>query len=267
MHVVAWSRARGWPHSRRPRRRGIRPGSRRRDGRVWGGSGAFGGLLRKGEGVGGDVRGRDGSEARHGRRAAAGARADEGGGGAEARVRAVLQRDGKRLAGARLGDAQDVGLGDVAVVVDVARRGERRRRTAADGHATRPELSRGEAETRSGGDADRQERCGQCDAEDSGEPLHFSSPPDRIGAGPPRWRPARYRPVRRPSYETTTEMPVTALASTLPDVEMFAVVPDAGSVPVISAPTVAPAAPVSWILYDLLRQAAGMLERFTWLTE
>ena len=68
-------------------------------------------------------------------------------------------------------------------------------------------------------------------------------------------------------YETTTEMPVTALASTLPDVEMFAVVPDAGSVPVISAPTVAPAAPVSWILYDLLRQAAGMLARFTWLTE
>src|SRR6185312_5220769 len=67
-----------------------------------------------------------------------------------------------------------------------------------------------------------------------------------------------------PGYETTTEMPVTALASTFPDVEMFAVVPDAGSVPVISAPTVAPAAPVSWILYALFRQAAGMLVRFTW---
>jgi hypothetical protein len=68
-------------------------------------------------------------------------------------------------------------------------------------------------------------------------------------------------------YEMTTEMPVTRLASTLPDVEMFAVVPDAGNVPVISEPTAAPAAPVSWILYDLLRQPAGMLARFTWVTE
>jgi hypothetical protein len=41
---------------------------------------------------------------------------------------------------------------------------------------------------------------------------------------------------------------VTRLASTLPEVEMLAVVPDAGSVPVISAPTGAPPAPVSWIL-------------------
>jgi hypothetical protein len=65
----------------------------------------------------------------------------------------------------------------------------------------------------------------------------------------------------------TTEMPVTALASTLPDVLMFAVVPEAGSVPVISEPTAAPPEPVSWILYDLLKQAAGMLVRFTWLTE
>jgi hypothetical protein len=44
-------------------------------------------------------------------------------------------------------------------------------------------------------------------------------------------------------------MPVTRLASGVPDVEMFAVVPDAGSVPVISEPIAAPAAPVSWILY------------------
>jgi hypothetical protein len=65
----------------------------------------------------------------------------------------------------------------------------------------------------------------------------------------------------------TTETPVTALASTFPEVAIVAVVPEAGSVPVISAPTAAPAAPVSWILYDLLRQAAGMLARFTWVTE
>jgi hypothetical protein len=62
-------------------------------------------------------------------------------------------------------------------------------------------------------------------------------------------------------------MPVTALASTFPDVEMFAVVPEAGSVPVISEPTAAPPVPVSWILYDLLRQPAGMLARLTELTE
>ena len=43
--------------------------------------------------------------------------------------------------------------------------------------------------------------------------------------------------------------------------------PDAGSVPLISEPTATPLAPVSWILYALLRQAAGMAERFTGLTE
>ena len=59
---------------------------------------------------------------------------------------------------------------------------------------------------------------------------------------------------------------MTRLASGLPDVAIVAVVPDAGSVPDIAEPTVAPAAPVSWMLYDLLRQAAGMLARFTWLT-
>ena len=64
-----------------------------------------------------------------------------------------------------------------------------------------------------------------------------------------------------------TEMPVTRLASGVPEVAIDAVVPEEGSVPVNSEPSLAPLAPVSWILYDLLRQAAGMLARFTWLTE
>jgi hypothetical protein len=62
-------------------------------------------------------------------------------------------------------------------------------------------------------------------------------------------------------------MPVTRLAFVVPEVAMLAVVPDAGSVPDISEPTATLVAPVSWILYDLPRQAAGMLARFTWLTE
>src|SRR5437764_7315355 len=225
------------------------------------------GLLGEREGVVGDVCSGDAAEARDGDGAATAARADDGGGGAEARVRAVLQGDRERLARARLRDACHVDLGHVAAVVDVPGRRERRRRATADRCAVCPELSRAEAEARSGSDANRQERCGQRDTEGVGQPLHASSPPDRIGAGRRDRRPARYGRYGDPSYETTTEMPVTRLASTFPDVEMFAVVPDAGSVPVIFAPTVAPAAPVSWILYDLLRQAAGMLARFTWLTE
>jgi hypothetical protein len=68
-------------------------------------------------------------------------------------------------------------------------------------------------------------------------------------------------------YEMTSEIPVTALASGLSEVVMVAVVPAVGSLPDISESTAAPPAPVNWILYDLLRQAAGMLARFTWLTE
>jgi hypothetical protein len=68
-------------------------------------------------------------------------------------------------------------------------------------------------------------------------------------------------------YAITTEIPVTRLASTEPEVAIFAVVPEAGSVPVISGPTDAPLRPVSRILYDLSRQPAGMLARRTWLTK
>ena len=69
------------------------------------------------------------------------------------------------------------------------------------------------------------------------------------------------------NYETTTEMPVTRLASGVPDVATVVLVPLAGSVPLISEPTATPEAPVSWILYDLPRQVAGMLPSVTWLTE
>jgi len=62
-------------------------------------------------------------------------------------------------------------------------------------------------------------------------------------------------------------MPVKRLASVVPEVAMFAVVPEEGSVPDISEPTATLVGPDSWILYDLPRQAAGMLTRFTSLTE
>src|SRR3954468_18585894 len=182
------------------------------------------GLLGEREGVGVDVRGGDAAEARESDGAAAAARAHYGGDGAEARVRAVLEGDRERLGGARLRDARDVDLGHVAAVVDVPGRRECRRRATADCCAPRSELPRAEAEARSRGDADRHERCGQRDTEDVGQPLHVSSPRDLIGAGRRDRRPAHYGRYGDPCYATTTEMPVTRLASTFPDVEMFAVV-------------------------------------------
>src|SRR5215813_12707800 len=108
----------------------------------------MGRLLREGERVAGEVRGRDGAEAGEGDGAAAGAGADRRRGAADARVRAVLQRRRERLARARLGDAEDVDLGDVARVRDVPGGGEGGRGAAADRNAAGGELSRADSEGR-----------------------------------------------------------------------------------------------------------------------
>src|SRR5699024_2777553 len=89
-------------------------------------------LLREGEGVSGDARGRHGAEAGDGDGATPGAGADRRRCGPEAHVRAVLQGDGEDLARACLWDAQEIDLGHVAAVADVAGRRERRRGAAAD---------------------------------------------------------------------------------------------------------------------------------------